>query len=834
MIYTDLVNRASRSQQYSYVDGLKPVEIRLFRDLHQQPPHRISSEQHHIVDSLQRHIDQHHLDGGVSFRGKQLNIYEDVRDFFRYGLHKGFVKVPPRVGKTTLMAKIAGATDIPTIIAVPSNFLVEQTQNEFRKFAPHIQTGVYHGGKKEPDAQVVIATYQSLVPAVCERNLFTRTHPMLFEDEGHHALTDKRLPLLDHFRYVISWSATERFSVRKAVSNHIENCIHYMHLREAIEWGLLAPVQVRLIKTDVDLSNVSWSMGKYDEKEFLNTVRRQGLAEKSAELHRLNHPNEIGIGFCQSVDEARYFADVYRSKGISSEAVSGYDSKNFVRDAMNAHRAGTIQMAFCADLLTESYDNPLITVVHGLTPSYSPVLTEQSRSRGLTLDPNNPDKKTVVYEYYFQDEGNRPPGVTLFDILEGTVVYPLGSTNVNLGQNRISAELVDNSEIVNIDPFGQDKTIIDVTGMEVLLSEVKVRDFVAAQKNKYQRMMVFSVRNLLALGRALAEDQEFANLTLKRFVEIGKSAEASKYLNAVGLPRWPAGSKTVIDYFGSWQLYRKLVLTYAETGRLAPIEPAQRIQEILPVLRMIENTDPRAAFRFWSMLRDDQRSLDRLEETLLTELPQLLSGTYRLDDPAVREWLCSYHLAHIETMARNFCTRFGTLDYATLVTEGVIGLIDTYDDYDGSDDRTPDRLELLSAVRDKMNDFALNDCAGLGFTDLQNAEITRLDGTPTWVDMSIGQAKISKLGTTALAERSTLAQSASELPTDFLERLSGLSYTERNVLKLMLEDDAATNKSIAQELLITEERVRQAKISMSKRLRQLPRERISDLFSDLT
>ena len=107
-----------------------------------------------------------------------------------------------------------------------------------------------------------------------------------------------------------------------------------IRLPEAIERKLLCPFQYFGVSDDVDLSNIRWTRGGYDKAELNNVFSlNRAVAEKRAghivnSLYRyVTDINKVrGLGFCVSVEHAKFMEEYFSSKGIPCMSLTGTSS----------------------------------------------------------------------------------------------------------------------------------------------------------------------------------------------------------------------------------------------------------------------------------------------------------------------------------------------------------------------------------------------------------------------------------------------------------------------------------------------------------------------------
>ena len=144
-------------------------------------------------------------------------------------------------------------------------------------------------------------------------------------DESHHTTASSYRKILSHFdsKIMLGLTATpERLDGEDILEFFNHRIAYEIRLREAIERNLLCPFHYFGVSETVDLSNVKWQNGRYDtlelsDKYIGNLARDIGIV--SAIDRYVTSRNSIkGLGFCVSKEHARYMANSFNEKGISS------------------------------------------------------------------------------------------------------------------------------------------------------------------------------------------------------------------------------------------------------------------------------------------------------------------------------------------------------------------------------------------------------------------------------------------------------------------------------------------------------------------------------------
>ena len=93
------------------------------------------------------------------------------------------------------------------------------------------------------------------------------------------------------------------------------------------------------------------------------------------------------LGFCVSVDHARYMARIFKQAGVDATAVWADSPDDERRAALSDLAAGRLNAVFSVDLFNEGVDVPMVDTLLLLRPTDSPTLFLQQLGRGLRRFP---------------------------------------------------------------------------------------------------------------------------------------------------------------------------------------------------------------------------------------------------------------------------------------------------------------------------------------------------------------------------------------------------------------------------------------------------------------
>ena len=221
-------------------------------------------------------------------------------------------------------------------------------------------------------------------------------YDFIIVDEFHHAAAPTYQGLLNHFKpkILLGLTATpERMDGKNVLDYFNGRIASEIRLPEAIERKLLCPFQYFGVSDDVDLSNIRWTRGGYDKAELNNIFSlNRAVAEKRAghivnSLYRyVTDINKVrGLGFCVSVEHAKFMEAYFLSKGIPCMSLTANSSDKERNEARQRLVSGEIRFIFVVDLYNEGVDIPEIDTILFLRPTESLTIFLQQLGRGLRL-----------------------------------------------------------------------------------------------------------------------------------------------------------------------------------------------------------------------------------------------------------------------------------------------------------------------------------------------------------------------------------------------------------------------------------------------------------------
>jgi superfamily II DNA or RNA helicase len=334
-------------------------------------------------------------------------MLEALRVEREHGHFKNLVVAPTGTGKTLVAAfdyreLRAKLTRARLLFVAHRERILTQSRDAFAAVLRDPGFGELLTGEHEAArGEHVFATIQSLSRMSFAEELRPDHFDVVVVDEFHHAEAPTYERLLEHVRprVLLGLTATpERFDGKDVRRWFDGRTAYEMRLWEALEQGLLAPFQYFGVKDSVDLDDVAWRRGwGYDRVELARRYVVAGGAEARARLvvqeveRRVADPRRMrALGFCVSVEHARFMAERFGKAGIASEAVVGATPTEDREAAIRRLESGELQVLFTVDLFNEGVDIPTVDTVLFLRPTESATVFLQQLGRGLRLHREKP------------------------------------------------------------------------------------------------------------------------------------------------------------------------------------------------------------------------------------------------------------------------------------------------------------------------------------------------------------------------------------------------------------------------------------------------------------
>ncbi len=319
-----------------------------------------------------------------------------------HGHHRNLVVAATGTGKTVIAAldykRLRSDGRDPSLLFVAHRKeILEQSRRTYQEVLSDASFGeLYVGGERPERWRHVFASVQSLSAYGVDR-LPAGQFDVVVIDEFHHAEATTYRRLLDHLSPVelLGLTATPERADGVDVRSFFDGrTAAELRLWDALEDDLLSPFHYFGVADPTDLSQLQWRRGDYETAELervytaddarVRVVLRQ-LRDKVLDVRAMR-----ALGFCVSVDHARFMAQRFTEAGIPALAVSGETSPDERRAALAALRAREVNVLFAVDLFNEGLDIPDVDTLLLLRPTQSATVFLQQLGRGLRRTQDKP------------------------------------------------------------------------------------------------------------------------------------------------------------------------------------------------------------------------------------------------------------------------------------------------------------------------------------------------------------------------------------------------------------------------------------------------------------
>ena len=249
------------------------------------------------------------------------------------------------------------------------------------------------------------------VGMLASRRLWESVDPAYYDyiviDEAHHGTADSYRPIFDNFHpsILLGLTATpERMDGASVAADFGNRFAAEIRLPEALEEKLLCPFHYFGVADPVSLEQDRfWRNGRYDPSELERVYtgtdalarQRVGVVLDALKHYEPDTSGVKGIGFCVTINHARYMTEMFNRAGVKSDAlVSGVTDQERV-SMLSEFKAGRLTFLFTVDVLNEGLDVPEMNTVLFLRPTESMTVFLQQLGRGLRHAPGK-DCLTVL------------------------------------------------------------------------------------------------------------------------------------------------------------------------------------------------------------------------------------------------------------------------------------------------------------------------------------------------------------------------------------------------------------------------------------------------------
>jgi superfamily II DNA or RNA helicase len=358
----------------------------------------------------------------LPLRDYQRDALDAVRDAWSRGVQRPAVVAPTGAGKTVMFSHLIadrlggedGRQQGRALVLVHRDELADQAMDKISQVSPGLRVGKVKADDNEVNADVVVASVQTLAVQSRLDELILRcdvygAFGLVVVDECHHAVAPswrrvmtqlgcfslgERVTGPEHCLLpdVVGFSATLARGDGIGLGSVWQEVAYAISLTRLIRRGHLADVRgVQVRVEDLDLADVRRSGGDYQVGSLGEAMMDSHAPTTIASAYREHAADRQGVVFTPTVETAHESADELNRAGIVSEVITGTTPREDRRLIYKRYQAGDVQVLVNCMVLTEGFDAPWASCAVIARPTQSAPLYTQMVGRVLRPWPGKKD-----------------------------------------------------------------------------------------------------------------------------------------------------------------------------------------------------------------------------------------------------------------------------------------------------------------------------------------------------------------------------------------------------------------------------------------------------------
>jgi superfamily II DNA or RNA helicase len=337
------------------------------------------------------------------------------------GVRRPAIVLPTGAGKTVVFAHRALLFHMDprnlgkrVLVLAHTDELVTQAAKKIKGVAPHLQVGIVKAALNQVQAQVVVASVQSLRNA--KRRAQIRNVGKVIVDECHHATAPTYKAILSAYgalgpacqeceakgcgycagtgygeppadgAHAEGFTATLARSDKSKLSDIWQEVAFKRDIAFMIRRKYLLDVRGKRIQVpDFTTKGLKTSGGDFQSEDLADRLVDSLAPELVAKAYLEHAADRAGLVFTPNVSSAYVFAEALNAAGIISEVVHGALPQEERRLIIKRLESGDTQVLVNCMVLTEGFDSPRVSCVVIARPTKSSPLYQQMVGRGLRL-----------------------------------------------------------------------------------------------------------------------------------------------------------------------------------------------------------------------------------------------------------------------------------------------------------------------------------------------------------------------------------------------------------------------------------------------------------------
>lgn len=360
-----------------------------------------------IAGGLQRVIHE------LPQRDYSLNLQQElaiqaIGESLASGTSTGHITMATSTGKTTLLSMVAEAAtraNKRVLILAPTKTVADQLYGEdgrtglgrFTDLHDGRRAKQHYGTRRAGDGhQVVVTTYQGLLGDHTAAASRLGNFDLILADECHRSLGEKTADAMRNYMpqaVRIGFTATPDYGADRKSEEVYDTPFFSYSLRTAVEDGVTAPVQALVVETGASLvvSDMRKDFTDLELAPLIKNMERNGIAlQFAADFVKEGRQGIIACVPGLGNAHARLLAELLRTTPVAAAGrtivaadIGAHLSVSEQKQRLLDYRRGKIDVLTFTRSLEEGWDSDKASFCINLSPTTSPVRTEQLLGRIL-------------------------------------------------------------------------------------------------------------------------------------------------------------------------------------------------------------------------------------------------------------------------------------------------------------------------------------------------------------------------------------------------------------------------------------------------------------------
>lgn len=303
----------------------------------------------------------------LPLRGYQSDALEALEADWRSGLTRLAVVLPTGMGKTVVFAHlIKEALDRygRVLVMVHREELAQQAKDKIHSVAPGLRVGIVKAERNEVDADVIVASVQTLARRGRREQIPADSIGLVVVDECHHAAARTWVEVLTYFgsfagTRTAGFTATMSREDGRGLGDIWQKVSMTRDIMYGIQNGYLTDVRGKSVTVDgLDLGTVARSRGDYQDGALGDAMEASGAGGVIAQAYAEHAADRQGVLFAPTVSSALAFAADLTYAGIETDVITGNTPREDRELSYKRFAAGDVQVLSNCMVLTEGWDAP--------------------------------------------------------------------------------------------------------------------------------------------------------------------------------------------------------------------------------------------------------------------------------------------------------------------------------------------------------------------------------------------------------------------------------------------------------------------------------------------